>query len=262
MNFQKATAILLSSLSVCFLSGCNISLEDPAPSSKSQDGSVLSNSHEESTFTTDSSISKSESSAPSSPVATDTPEQSPIDTTKEYSDLSFLTTDQQELYRVAYDAKDGLYGMGDNLMYLWGYRPVLDDNEAVVYIDEDYVLYDANFYEFSNHIHQIFTDSFLANSDYSVKFIDYAGDVAVNYSLKKDMVYGTTIQVNEAFPDTYRLVCSSENNIDFTLISHYDRNGWNGQNDSIDVYTIEYPIRMIKLSDGWRIDEFHTTMFG
>jgi len=181
MNFQKATAILLSSLSVCFLSGCNISLEDPAPSSKSQDGSVLSNSHEESTFTTDSSISKSESSAPSSPVATDTPEQSPIDTTKEYSDLSFLTTDQQELYRVAYDAKDGLYGMGDNLMYLWGYRPVLDDNDAVVYIDEDYVLYDANFYEFSNHIHQIFTDSFLANSDYSVKFIDYDGDVAVNY---------------------------------------------------------------------------------
>ena len=94
------------------------------------------------------------------------------------------------------------------------------------------------------------------------KFIDYDGDVAVNYSLKKDIVYGTTIQVNEAFPDTYRLVCSSENSIDFTLISHYDRNGWNGQNDSIDVYTIEYPIRMIKLSDGWRIDEFHTTMFG
>ncbi len=147
-------------------------------------------------------------------------------------------------------------------MYLWGYRPVLDDNEAVAYIDEDYVLYDANFYEFSNHIHQIFTDSFLANSDYPVKFIDYDGDVAVNYSLKKDIVYGTTIQVNEAFPDTYRLVCSSENSIDFTLISHYDRNGWNGQNDSIDVYTIEYPIRMIKLSDGWRIDEFHTTMFG
>lgn len=207
-------------------------------------------------------VPPSPASEESSPVATDTPEQSPIDTTKEYSDLSFLTTDQQELYRVAYDAKDGLYGMGDNLMYLWGYRPVLDDNEAVVYIDEDYVLYDANFYEFSNHIHQIFTDSFLANSDYSVKFIDYDGDVAVNYSLKKDMVYGTTIQVNEAFPDTYRLVCSSENSIDFTLISHYDRNGWNGQNDSIDVYTIEYPIRMIKLSDGWRIDEFHTTMFG
>lgn len=138
MNFQKAASVLLSALSVCFLSSCDIPLEEPAPSSKSQDGSVLSNSHEESTFTTDSSISKSESSAPSSPVATDTPEQSPIDTTKEYSDLSFLTADQQELYRVAYDAKDGLYGMGDNLMYLWGYRPVLDDNEAVVYIDEDY----------------------------------------------------------------------------------------------------------------------------
>ena len=106
-------------------------------------------------------VPPSPASEESSPAATDTPEQSPIDTTKEYSDLSFLTADQQELYRVAYDAKDGLYGMGDNLMYLWGYRPVLDDNEAVVYIDEDYVLYDANFYEFSNHIHQIFTDSFL-----------------------------------------------------------------------------------------------------
>ena len=68
-------------------------------------------------------------------------------------------------------------------MYLWCYRPVLYDIDAGVYIDEDYVLYDANFFEFSNHIHKIFTDSFLANSDYSVKFIDYDGDVAVYYSL-------------------------------------------------------------------------------
>jgi len=30
----------------------------------------------------------------------------------------------------------------------------------------------------------------------------------------------------------------------------------------MDVYTIEYPIRMVKTDDGWRLDKFHTTMYG
>ena len=76
------------------------------------------------------------------------------------------------------------------------------------------------------------------------------------------MVEGTTIQVNEAFPDTYRLVNSTENTVMFTLISHYDRNGWDDKKDFVDVYTIEYPIRMKKTDTGWIIDEFHTTRFG
>lgn len=77
-----------------------------------------------------------------------------------------------------------------------------------------------------------------------------------------EMVEGTTIQVNEAYPDTYRLVSSTEDEVTFTLISHYDRNGWNDIDDPMDVYTIEYPIRLVDTDSGWRVDEFHTTRFG
>lgn len=30
----------------------------------------------------------------------------------------------------------------------------------------------------------------------------------------------------------------------------------------MDVYTIEYPIRLVRTADGWRVDEFHSTDFG
>lgn len=278
MNFQKATAVLLSALTVCFLSGCDMSIEF-AVSSKSQSNSALSNSNNDSPTTisepsatvvpnasiSDSDISKSADLTSSDSAATEKSESTGKqidDTTKEYSDLSFLSESQQELYRAAYDTKDGLYGIGGNLMYLWGYRPVLDSDNNITYVDDKYVLYDVSYCEFSNRIHQIFTDNYLSSTDYAVKFIDYHGKTAVDYSLESDMVEGTTIQVNEAFPDTYRLVNSTENTVMFTLISHYDRNGWDDKKDFVDVYTIEYPIRMKKTDTGWIIDEFHTTRFG
>ena len=34
------------------------------------------------------------------------------------------------------------------------------------------------------------------------------------------------------------------------------------EQDSMDVYTIEYPIRLVNTAAGWRVDEFHTTEFG
>ena len=44
MNFQKATAVILSALIACFLSGCDMPIEF-AVSSKSQSNSALSNSN-------------------------------------------------------------------------------------------------------------------------------------------------------------------------------------------------------------------------
>ena len=42
MNFQKATAVLLSALIACFLSGCDMPIEFPA-SNESQSSSAFSN---------------------------------------------------------------------------------------------------------------------------------------------------------------------------------------------------------------------------
>ena len=156
----------------------------------------------------------------------------------------------------------GLYGMGGNLMNLLSYRPVTDSEGFRVTVMENYELYDASYDTFSDQIHQIFTDNCLNATDYAIKFIDYDGNVAVDGWMTDEMVEGTTIQVNEAYPDTYRLVSSTEDEVTFTLISHYDRNGWNDIDDPMDVYTIEYPIRLVDTDSGWRVDEFHTTRFG
>lgn len=64
-------------------------------------------------------------------------------------------------------------------------------------------------------------------------------------------------------PDTYRLESVTDDTVVFALISHYDRN-WASSfaPDDMDVYTIEYPIRLVRTADGWRVDEFHSTDFG
>lgn len=88
MNFQKATAVLLSALIACFLSGCDMPIEFPA-SNESQSSSAFSNNSNNDSpdsisepVTTvmpnanisDPDISESEDSALSNSVTTDTPE--------------------------------------------------------------------------------------------------------------------------------------------------------------------------------------------
>lgn len=179
---------------------------------------------------------------------------------QEYSDLSFLSEEQRQLYMNAYDARFGLYGMGDNLMRLWNYKIVTDGSDSVPFVEDHYTLYDVSFNEFSEKIHRIFTDSCLASTDYAIKFMDYDGKVAVHFSLSDDLVGGTTVYALEQYPDTYRSGASTEEKVEFTLISHYDRNGL--VETPLEIYTVEYPIRMVNTPDGWRIDEFHTTMYG
>ena len=272
MKRQFAKEMLAASLSVCLLTGCSITINPTADSNQSPSSSVV----ESKPPVTSSSITTASTEAPtkaptdtsSKAQASATPAPEPISNNsgnsfssnnvsndKEYSNLSFLTDDQQHLYNTAYGIGPGLYGMADNLMHLWGYKSVSD-------LDENYVLYDADYDAFSAQIHMIFTDDCLRNTDYAIKFINYNGKLAVYDFLSNDMVEGTTAQVNEAFPNTFRLVSSTDNKVEFMLISHYDRNGWNNIDDPMDVYTIEYPIRMIHTDDGWRIDEFHTTHFG
>lgn len=213
---------------------------------------------------TPSPSASAEASGPSeeSPALAATPV--PTVDGEEYTDLSFLTEEQQQLYTFALDNGYGLFGMGSNLMYVMGYQQYRDTStgNTINVLGGSYELYEANYDEFLERVHKVFTDNCLALTDFAAKFKEYEGEVAVHATMSDDMVEGTTRQVNEAYPDTYRPVQSSENQVEFILISHYDRNGWNNVDDPMDVYTIEYPIRMIKTADGWRLDEFHLTMFG
>lgn len=200
-----------------------------------------------------------ESPAPSTSASSEQIEPQE-ETVQEYTDLSFLSQEQRKLYMNAYDARFGLYGMGENLMRLWDYKMVTDGSDSVPFVEDHYTLYDVSFNEFSEKIHRIFTDGCLASTDYAIKFKDYDGKVAVHFSLSDDLVEGTTVYALEQYPDTYRPGESTEEKVEFTLISHYDRNGL--VETPLEIYTIEYPIRMVNTPDGWRIDEFHTTMYG
>lgn len=172
----------------------------------------------------------------------------------------FLSEEQRQLYTNAYDASFGLYGEGANLMDKWGYKVVTDGSDSVPFIEDHYTLYNVSFDEFSERIHSIFTDNCLTSTDYAIKFKNYNGRVAVHFSLHNEMVAGMTIYVQEQYPDTYRLVKNTPEEVEFTLISHYDRDG--SVENPLEVYIIEYPIRMVKTDYGWRIDDFHTSRYG
>ncbi len=142
----------------------------------------------------------------------------------------------------------------------WGYKVVTDGSDSVPFIEDHYTLYNVSFDEFSERIHSIFTDNCLTSTDYAIKFKNYNGRVAVHFSLHNEMVAGMTIYVQEQYPDTYRLVKNTPEKVEFTLISHYDRDG--SVENPLEVYIIEYPIRMVKTDYGWRIDDFHTSRYG
>lgn len=143
--------------------------------------------------------------------------------------------------------------MGANLMDLWGYRHVTDSDGKYVFVMENYELYDVSYNVLSDRVHQVFTDSCLDATNYAVKFIDYDGSVAVDSWMEDELVKGTVAQIMEDYPDTYRFISRTEDTVEFTLISHYDHNGWDygrSEGEPTLVCTIEYPIRMVNTDDG------------
>lgn len=269
MMLQNVNIALSVVLCGYLLSGCNNST-----TSASSSVSSPSTSDYESSSAATSNLDSYEDEEPTSAMPSSTqppteepntpdssePSASPAQPEQEYTDLSFLSEEQRQLYTNAYDASFGLYGEGANLMDKWGYKVVTDGSDSVPFIEDHYTLYNVSFDEFSERIHSIFTDNCLTSTDYAIKFKNYNGRVAVHFSLHNEMVAGMTIYVQEQYPDTYRLVKNTSEEVEFTLISHYDRDG--SVENPLEVYIIEYPIRMVKTDYGWRIDDFHTSRYG
>lgn len=331
MMLQNVNIALSVVLCGCLLSGCNnsttsasSSVSSPSTSDYESSSAAMSNldSYEdEEPMSVVPSSTLPPTEEPNTPDSSE-PSASPAQPEQEYTDLSFLSEEQQtiylraedfcftlfgnpgnllyldwapefrattlqylgsvedyELYDItfeafenlvhsifttaytnAYDASFGLYGEGANLMDKWGYKVVTDGSDSVPFIEDHYTLYNVSFDEFSERIHSIFTDNCLTSTDYAIKFKNYNGRVAVHFSLHNEMVAGMTIYVQEQYPDTYRLVKNTPEKVEFTLISHYDRDG--SVENPLEVYIIEYPIRMVKTDYGWRIDDFHTSRYG
>ena len=276
MTLKKATAILSVVLCGCLLSGCNNST-----TSASSSASFPSTSDYESSSAATSNLDSYEDEEPTSVVPSSTlppteepntpdssePSASPAQPEQEYTDLSFLSEEQQTIYLRAEDFCFTLFGNPGNLLYLdWApeFRATTLQYLGSV---EDYELYDITFEPFENLVHSIFTTAYTDSLGdiYTQKFLDYDGHLALCFSSEYILPIHDDVArpVLDYCPDTYRSGTCTENEVTFTLISHYDRN-WQAsmEKDEMDVYTIEYPIRMVKTDDGWRLDKFHTTMYG
>lgn len=176
-----------------------------------------------------------------------------------FDTLDFMNEEQRQLYEEATKAAAWLFGMAGNLNYTGP-----NENPQPTDVPDPYYLYNvvyaSNFLE--KRVLPLFTKEFLLRTEFPQKFKQYNGDLLVDRSISRPMPYGTTIQVLEGCPDRYRLVKSDENVLEFMLIAHYDRDGWDGEDNEMEVFTIEYPIRIVNTDDGWRLDEFHTTVDG
>ena len=276
MMLQNVNIALSVVLCGCLLSGCNNST-----TSASSSVSSPSTSDYESSSAATSNLDSYEDEEPMSVVPSstlppteepNTPDSSeasasPAQPEQEYTDLSFLSEEQQTIYLRAEDFCFTLFGNPGNLLYLdWApeFRATTLQYLGSV---EDYELYDITFEAFENLVHSIFTTAYTDSLGdiYTQKFLDYDGHLALCFSSEYILPIHDDVArpVLDYCPDTYRSGTYTENEVTFTLISHYDRN-WRSsmEKDEMDVYTIEYPIRMVKTDDGWRLDKFHTTMYG
>lgn len=140
MMLQNVNIALSVVLCGCLLSGCNNST-----TSASSSVSSPSTSDYESSSAATSNLDSYEDEEPTSVVPSSTlppteepntpdssePSASPAQPEQEYTDLSFLSEEQRQLYTNAYDASFGLYGEGANLMDKWGYKVVTDGSDSV-----------------------------------------------------------------------------------------------------------------------------------
>ena len=176
-----------------------------------------------------------------------------------FDTLDFMNEEQRQLYEEATEAAAWLFGMSGNLNYTGpNENPQPADVPEPCYLYN--VAYSSNF--LPKRVLPLFTKEFLLRTEFPQKFKEYNGDLLADRYSSRPMPYGATIHVHEACPDRYRLVKSDENSLEFMLIAHYDRNGWSGEGGEREIFTIEYPIRMVNTDDGWRLDEFHTWIHG
>jgi len=209
----------------------------------------------------------SPAAVPEAPAeSTSTPSHTaPAEIGKAFDDLSFLNEEQRQAYEGAYKLNYVLYSLPDNLVWVDvspRFTQQSDSEGVFVLTVGNYALYENPYTDFTNLMQSVFTTDFIRRLGplYTEKFIDLDGHLATSCDsvLACPMHDDLSRTVMDNCPDTYRLESVTDDTVVFALISHYDRNWANSfAPDDMDVYTIEYPIRLVRTADGWRVDEFH-----
>jgi len=181
----------------------------------------------------------------------------------------FLTQEQQTLYRRAHNLYEHL--VGDSIEYAETFEDDVFPQSAyeqVIINDMVYLVAQgryANWNDFEEVGRSIFTEKYWEElnktSDGLPLRTEYNGKLCF-----LDTSMGGGYYYCEDIPDDFRLEKSGENELIFTLIGHYrnfeevtDENTNDSRMEGYD-YTLEFPIKMVLTENGWRFDEFHSSL--
>ena len=194
------------------------------------------------------------------------------------SPFAFLDEEQYALFEKAQNMEYPLWGLSDNLGAL---QYNIEDAPVFVPLTQNtpscvernghfYELYQNTYQEFDDFVHSIFTDRFLSQDSLTQKFISIDGRLAVCDDFNLEQIPYYTGYVFDSFPDDfcpqrYYLVDSSASQVDFVMVAYYDPHETYENHETYSYEAmdkVEYPVRMLKTENGWRIDEYHSPELG
>lgn len=169
-----------------------------------------------------------------------------------------LDAEQLEVFNAAVDVYRHLFGGDTDEVNYWERSGQYPFKRETIEIDgmqytKSWGPY-ANYADFDALIHSVFTErvwlehnewddgiKLFTNVDGSLYYISAAigGDDDYNWDV----------------PDTCRLVEQADDAISFTLIGHYSR--LYPREDETYGHTLEFPARMVRTADGWRVDQLY-----
>lgn len=183
----------------------------------------------------------------------------------------FLDEEQQLLYRRALCVYNHLFGGDTGEVCVWEEGDSYPDG-AMGDVEYNGIGYTkatgryAAWTDFDALVHSVFTDRFWTDCNAiqrAERFINIDGAMHFIWASRGMYYY------NDNFPDTFKLISKTDDEIAFTLTGHYsspwpnegetsaDRNArWESGWD----YTIDFSIKMVRTADGWRFDQFHSAI--
>lgn len=169
-----------------------------------------------------------------------------------------LDTEQLEVFNAAVYVYGHLFGGDTDEVNYWdGLGPYPYQRETMEIGD---MLYTkswgpyANYADFDALIHSVFTERCWTEHN------EWTEDIQLYTNVDGSLWYiaaakGSDTDYNWDVPDTCRLVEQTDDVISFTLIGHYSR--LYPREDGTYGHTLEFPARMVRTADGWRMDQLY-----
>lgn len=196
----------------------------------------------------------------------------PLDDSLDIAVPDFLTQEQQELYRNAYNVYYHLFGPDTSMVDYW------DESDTHTTITPENMVQSAgpSYYalgryarweDFDAMVHALFTDEFFQSCNDSgglgPTYWEADGALCFTWGFP-----GSVLGSNEHFPDTFELVERTADRICFTVTGHYSNTLPFPDETQEEArqrlasgyeYTLTFPVTLVRTPAGWRVDQFQCT---